>query len=89
MKTVEISADAYDALASLKKDGESFSDVILRITGARTLLMPFAGGWKGAPVRRLREVRKFLRDSDRLSKEKLRRLSLGTKSMEPPSPARG
>jgi predicted CopG family antitoxin len=75
VKTVTLAQDAYDALSALKTDGESFSDVIRRITGAQTLLSPFAGAWKGAPDAKIREVRKFLSDSDRLSKEKLRKLS--------------
>jgi predicted CopG family antitoxin len=75
VKTVTLSEDAYDALAALKREGESFSEVIRRITGAQTLLTPFAGAWTGAPENTIREVRKFLKDSDRLSKAKLRRLS--------------
>ncbi|AKG92208.1 hypothetical protein GAH_00440 [Geoglobus ahangari] len=37
-KTLTISEEAYNTLKRLKKEGESFSDVILRITkGARLL----------------------------------------------------
>ncbi len=32
-KTVNLSEDAYERLKSLKKEGESFSDVVNRITG--------------------------------------------------------
>jgi len=37
-KTLTVSEEAYNALKRMKRDGESFSDVILRITkGARLL----------------------------------------------------
>jgi predicted CopG family antitoxin len=75
VKTVTLSQDAYEALAALKHEGESFSEVIRRISGAQTLLSPYAGAWQGAPEQKLREVDKFLKDSDRLSRQKLRRLA--------------
>jgi predicted CopG family antitoxin len=34
-KTITISEDAYDALATRKKENESFTDVILRVTSDR------------------------------------------------------
>ena len=37
-KTLTISEEAYNALKRLKKEGESFSDVILRITRSASLL---------------------------------------------------
>jgi len=37
-KTLTISEEAYNALKKLKKGGESFSDVILRITKGASLL---------------------------------------------------
>ncbi len=37
-KTLTISEEAYKALSKLKRKGESFSDVILRITKNATLL---------------------------------------------------
>ncbi|MFH1590531.1 MAG: antitoxin VapB family protein [archaeon] len=37
-KTLTITTDAYDRLAVLKRERESFSDVIRRITGERSLL---------------------------------------------------
>jgi predicted CopG family antitoxin len=84
VKTVTLSQDAYDALSALKAEGESFSEVIRRVTGAQTLLSPFAGAWKGAPDAKIQEVRKFLAASDRLSKQKLRRLSkIEVKSGQP------
>ena len=47
-KTVTISEDAYDALAALKRDGESFTNLIKRITGLvrKKPLAEFAGRLK-------------------------------------------
>jgi len=75
VKTVTLTKDAYDALAALKTEGESFSEVVRRLTGSHVLLSSFAGAWVGAPEDAIREVRGFLRRSDRLSRAKLRRLA--------------
>lgn len=47
-KTISLADDAYEALASLKKQGESFSDVARRLAreGRRRSIMEFAGSWK-------------------------------------------
>lgn len=37
-KTVNLSEDAYQRLKSLKREGESFSDVVNRLTGKFALL---------------------------------------------------
>ena len=73
VKTITVTKEAYDALASLKHEGESFSEVIRRLTGTRAILSAFAGAWSGVPKGEVTKLRRFLRDSDRLSQAKLRR----------------
>lgn len=75
VKTVTLAEDAYDALAALKREGESFSEVVRRLTGSQTLLSAFAGAWKSAPEGELESIRKYLRDADRLSRRKVQRLA--------------
>jgi len=74
VKTVTLTKDAYDALAAMKNEGESFSEVVRRLTGSQILLSSFAGAWKGAPDSEVEKVRQFLNRSDRLSRQKLRKL---------------
>ncbi len=46
-KTISLSDEAYEKLASLKREGESFTDVILRLCSKapRKPLASFAGSW--------------------------------------------
>jgi predicted CopG family antitoxin len=77
VKTVTLTVDAYDALASAKLEGESFSEVVRRLVGPRVRLSDYAGAWKGVPPRTLKEVRSYLALSDEKSKAKLRGLARG------------
>ncbi|MGI0070490.1 MAG: antitoxin VapB family protein [Thermoplasmata archaeon] len=69
-----LTEDADAALARLKREGESFSEVVRRPAGSQILLAPFAGAWSSAPTKKVREVCRFLRSADRLSRTDLRRL---------------
>lgn len=73
VKTVTLSADAYEALAALKKGGESFSDVVRRLTRKNRSLLEFAGAWKDVPAQTMKEIEAFLRAGDELSTAKLQR----------------
>ena len=75
VKTITVTEDAYAALAALKKKGDSFSDVIRRITKGNRSLLEFAGDWKDVPKAKLREIEEWLRKSDELSKAKLERIA--------------
>lgn len=46
VKTITISLEAYEALLRVKKSGESFSDVILRLVRKYKSVMDYAGLWK-------------------------------------------
>jgi predicted CopG family antitoxin len=73
VKTVTLSEDAYQALSALKRPGESFSDVVRRITQKGRSLLEFVGAWKDFPEAKLKRYRSFLEAGDRLSKAKLAR----------------
>lgn len=73
VKTVTLSADAYEALAALKRPGESFSDVVRRLTKKNRSLLEFAGAWKDVPAETMNEIKNFLRAGDELSIAKLQK----------------
>ncbi len=73
VKTVTLSEDTYAALAALKREGESFSDVVRRLTGTSRPLLAFAGAWKGVPSETMDRYLGFLDAGDRLSRAKLTR----------------
>ena len=65
--SVALDREAYDLLRGQKRPGESFSQVVKRLAGARRPLASFAGAWKDLPERTIREIqaeRKRLRDLD-------------------------
>lgn len=73
VRTVSLSEDAYALLSSLKRPGESFSDVVRRVAATSRSPMEFAGAWKDYPPERLRLFEEWLRWSDRSSIEEQRR----------------
>ena len=48
-KVISLSEKAYQTLKSMKKPGESFSDVVVRVGNKekKKSLLEFAGTWKG------------------------------------------
>lgn len=65
-KTISLADDAYEALAALKRPGESFSDVARRLAkdSRRRSIMDAAGTWKmsEAEARRLKQLIRKARD---------------------------
>ena len=51
-KVISLSNEAYQTLKQLKKSGESFSDVVLRVAGERKKksLLEFSGKWVGDDI---------------------------------------
>jgi predicted CopG family antitoxin len=51
-KVISLSNEAYLTLKQLKKTGESFSDVVLRVAGERKKkpLIEFSGTWVGDDI---------------------------------------
>ncbi len=73
-KTLTISEEAYEALASLKKEGESFTDLIKRIAAPlrKKKLSDFAGILDDEQFEKATiEARHFGNDLSRLEKIKL------------------
>ncbi|HYV08840.1 MAG TPA: antitoxin VapB family protein [Thermoplasmata archaeon] len=54
-KTISISKEAYDRLRARKRPGDSFSDVILRLTERRPLA-EYAGMLSKSSVKAIREA---------------------------------
>ncbi|MGI0148465.1 MAG: antitoxin VapB family protein [Thermoplasmata archaeon] len=75
VKTVTLSEDAYKALAALKREGESFSDVVRRLALGNRSLLEFAGDWKGVPAEKMEAYLAFLQTSDELSRTRLKRVA--------------
>ena len=73
VKTVTLSEDAYAALAALKGEGESFSEVVRRLARTGRSLLEFAGAWKDFPSKKMDRYLAFLEAGDRLSRAKLAR----------------
>jgi predicted CopG family antitoxin len=51
-KVISLSEKAYETLKKMKKPGESFSDVVLRVSEKepKKSLLEFAGTWKGDDI---------------------------------------
>jgi hypothetical protein len=73
-RSLTLSQDAYTSLVALKREGESFSDVVLRLTGPDLPLTAYAGPWAGVPKAKIDEIRSYWRACERVSRAKLRRL---------------
>jgi predicted CopG family antitoxin len=55
VKTVGLDREAYDRLKAEKRTGESFSDVVKRLTRRRRPLTDFVGLWKELPKEDVRD----------------------------------
>ncbi|HEX9709340.1 MAG TPA: antitoxin VapB family protein [Candidatus Thermoplasmatota archaeon] len=81
VKTVGLDQEAYERLRAEKRQGESFSDVVKRLTRKRRPLTDFAGLWKDLPPEDVRAfdeafeaVRKAGRDQANRAIERMEEL---------------
>jgi len=62
-KNISVTDEAYQALLREKREKESFTDVILRLTKRKPRLSDFAGIWKDIPENQLKEAEKKLAEA--------------------------
>ncbi len=73
-KTITVTEDAYKKLASNKKQGESFSELINRSfvkKGNAEELMKFAGAWKHIPDKEIEDMKKSIEGLRKRSSKRL------------------
>ena len=71
--TIALDREAYEALRSAKRTGESFSSTVKRLAGARRPLSEFAGTWKHLSTEELQEMRDSVLTARAIDREKVRR----------------
>ncbi|MCC5998005.1 MAG: antitoxin VapB family protein [Thermofilum sp.] len=62
-KTITISLEAYEALVRLKKPGESFSELILRLVKNSPDISDLEGAWRDVPEEKIVEAFKGIREA--------------------------
>ncbi|WP_424004847.1 antitoxin VapB family protein (plasmid) [Haloarcula salina] len=50
-KTITVTEEAYERLREMKREDESFTDVLLRMTGGEQDIMKGFGAWKDSGLR--------------------------------------
>lgn len=60
-KTISIMDDAYELLLKAKRENESFSDVIRRITN-KPSIMDVAGSWDHIPDNEIEDMKRKIKD---------------------------
>jgi predicted CopG family antitoxin len=50
-KTITITEDAYERLRAMKREDESFTELLLRLTGDEEDVMEGFGAWEGTGLR--------------------------------------
>ena len=70
-KNISIMDDVYRLLEERKRENESFSDVLRRELGTRKDFLAFAGAWKGLPERKVRKIKREIKELKRRSTTEL------------------
>ena len=63
-KTITLTDEAYERLREMKRDDESFTDVVLRVTGSDRDVMKGFGSWADTELREAVEASKDEFDED-------------------------
>lgn len=63
-KTITLTDEAYERLRELKREGESFTDVVLRVTGSECDVMKGFRTWKDTDLREAVEAARTEFDED-------------------------
>ncbi|MEO3993521.1 MAG: antitoxin VapB family protein [Desulfurococcaceae archaeon TW002] len=61
VKIITISLEAYEALLRIKKPGESFSDVILKLTRKHKNLIDLASAWRNIENEKIEKILEEIR----------------------------
>jgi len=62
-KTITITKEAYEALAREKRNNESFSDVVLRLTSRKAKLSDYFGIWSEIPEAEFEKMQNAMRQA--------------------------
>jgi predicted CopG family antitoxin len=70
-KVISLSEKAYETLKGMKKPGESFSDVVLRVAQGKNKksLLEFSGKWVGDDANKV--LAQIMKDRERLESRKV------------------
>jgi len=63
-KTITVTEEAYERLRAMKRADESFTDVLLRVTGGERDVMKGFGAWADSGLREEVEAAREERDED-------------------------
>ena len=74
-KTIALDLEAYEVLRRHKREGESFSDVVKRLAGARRPLADLAGLWKDMSPTEFRRFEESRRAGRELETKRLERFA--------------
>ena len=71
VKTITVTKEAYETLASNKNNGESFSQLILRTHKKKGDISRFIGAWSHIPDKVVEEMKNDIEDMRKRSSKRL------------------
>lgn len=73
-KTIALDEKSYNSLSSLKKNDESFSDLVKRLTRPIKPLASFSGAWKDMPSKMKADIKSLVDEIKNRDRERLEQL---------------